>query len=218
MLTFIIFMIFIPAAFAVFTGQPLFSKDLVFRIAASEMILFVLILLTAWGTAALPRYLSMILASSALGFFVSLLYAYLKASDLAMTQLCVETLATIMFLIVILKLRTKEAVRPESRKSRIRSTVVAAFCAAALFVMLMGADLVVPFESFSHYFIDKGIELTGGRNIVNMIVVDFRGYDTLGEISVLAIAALAIYNLIQSRFSKNESQTAENQIAEQEEQ
>ena len=218
MLTFIIFMIFIPAAFAVLTGQPLFSKDLVFRIAASEMILFVLILLTAWGTAALPRYLSMILASSALGFFVSLLYAYLKASDLAMTQLCVETLATIMFLIVILKLRTKEAVRPESRKSRIRSTVVAVFCAAALFVMLMGADLVVPFESFSHYFIDKGIELTGGRNIVNMIVVDFRGYDTLGEISVLAIAALAIYNLIQSRFSKNESLTAENQIAEQEEQ
>ena len=218
MLTFIIFMIFIPAAFAVFTGQPLFSKDLVFRIAASEMILFVLILLTAWGTAALPRYLSMILASSALGFFVSLLYAYLKAPDLAMTQLCVETLATIMFLIVILKLRTKKAVRPESSKSRIRSTIVAIFCAAALFIMLMGADLVVPFESFSHYFIDKGIELTSGRNIVNMIVVDFRGYDTLGEISVLAIAALAIYNLIQSRFSKNESQTAENQIAEQEEQ
>jgi NADH:ubiquinone oxidoreductase subunit 5 (chain L)/Multisubunit Na+/H+ antiporter, MnhA subunit len=202
MLTFIIFMIFIPAAFAVLTGQPLFSKDLVFRIAASEMILFVLILLTAWGTAALPRYLSMILASSALGFFVSLLYAYLKASDLAMTQLCVETLATIMFLIVILKLRTKEAVRPESRKSRIRSTVVAVFCAAALFVMLMGADLVVPFESFSHYFIDKGIELTGGRNIVNMIVVDFRGYDTLGEISVLAIAALAIYNLFKAAFQK----------------
>ena len=218
MLTFIIFMIFIPAAFAVLTGQPLFSKDLVFRIAASEMILFVLILLTAWGTAALPRYLSMILASSALGFFVSLLYAYLKAPDLAMTQLCVETLATIMFLIVILKLRTKKAVRPESSKSRIRSTIVAIFCAAALFIMLMGADLVVPFESFSHYFIDKGIELTSGRNIVNMIVVDFRGYDTLGEISVLAIAALAIYNLIQSRFSKNESQTAENQIAEQEEQ
>jgi len=205
MLSFIVLMISIPVAFALLTGQPIFSTDLVFRLALSELILFVLIFLTAWGASALPRYLSMILASSALGFFVSLLYAYLKAPDLAMTQLCVETLSTIMFLIVILKLRHKEAVRPESNKSRLKNVIIAFFCAAALFVMLMGADLAAPFESFSHYFMDRGIELTGGRNIVNVIVVDFRGYDTLGEISVLAIAALTVYNLIQSRFSKNEA-------------
>lgn len=208
MLAFIIFMIAIPFGFALATGQPIFSKDLIFKIAASEMILFVLIVLAAWGAAVLPRYVPMILAASALGFFVSLLYAYLKAPDLAMTQLCVETLSTIMFLLVIMKLRTKEAARPESRKLRLRNICIALLCAGGLFVLLMGADLAAPFESFSHYFMDKGIELTGGRNIVNVIVTDFRGYDTLGEISVLAIAALAIYNLIQSRVKKEGGTTA----------
>ncbi|MDL2260784.1 DUF4040 domain-containing protein [Methanimicrococcus sp. OttesenSCG-928-J09] len=202
MLAFIVFMVAIPFGFALATGQPIFSKNLIFKIAASEMILFILILLAAWGASVMPRYVPMILASSALGFFVSLLYAYLKAPDLAMTQLCVETLSTIMFLLVIMKLRNKEAVRPETTKIRLRNAIIALFCAGALFVMLMGADLVAPFESFSHYFMDKGIELTGGRNIVNVIVVDFRGYDTLGEISVLAIAALAVYNLISSRDPK----------------
>jgi len=144
----------------------------------------------------------MVLAASACGFFVSLLYAHLKAPDLAMTQLCVETLSTIMFLVVITKLWNKESVRPERKAVKIRNAVIALCCSAVLFFMLTGAGLMPPFESFSHYFMDKGIELAGGHNIVNMIVVDFRGYDTLGEISVLAIAALAVYNLIQSRVPK----------------
>ncbi|WNY29266.1 Na(+)/H(+) antiporter subunit A [Methanimicrococcus stummii] len=205
MLAFIIFMVAIPLGFAFVTGQPIFSKELIFKIAASEMILFVLIVLAAWGASVLPRYVPMILASSALGFFVSLLYAYLKAPDLAMTQLCVETLSTIIFLLVIMKLRTKEAIRPETNKVRLRNALVALCCAGALFFLLMGADLFPAFESFSHYFMDKGVELTGGRNIVNVIVVDFRGYDTIGEISVLAIAALAIYNLISSRTKKGKT-------------
>jgi len=199
MVAFILFMIAIPLGFAIATGQPIFSTDLIFKIAVSEIMLFVLIVLAAWASSILPRYVPMILASSALGFFVSMLYAYLKAPDLAMTQLCVETLSTIIFLLVIMKLRTKEAVRPESKKIRNRNVLIALLCSAGLFTLLVGADLYPAFESFSHYFMDKGVELTGGKNIVNMIVTDFRGYDTIGEISVLSIAALAIYNLIHSR-------------------
>ncbi|WP_316557026.1 hydrogen gas-evolving membrane-bound hydrogenase subunit E [Methanimicrococcus hongohii] len=205
MLAFIVFMIAIPLGFAFLTGQPIFSKDFIFKLAISEMILFVLIVLAAWGASVLPRYVPMILASSALGFFVAMLYAYLKAPDLAMTQLCVETLSTIMFLLVFMKLKTKEAIRPETNRIRLRNSLVALCCAAALFFVLMGADLFPAFESFSHYFMDKGIDLTGGKNIVNVIVVDFRGYDTLGEISVLVIAALTVYNLISSRTKKEKA-------------
>ena len=192
----------IPIGLAFISGVPLFSSDLIFFLAVAEVILFFLILITAWGASFLPKYIPMILASSACGFFVSLLYAYLKAPDLAMTQLCVETLSTIMFLVVIMKLRNKEAVRPENKAAKTRNLLIALCCSFVLFMFLMGADLAAPFESFSHYFMDKGIEFTGGRNIVNVIVVDFRGYDTLGEISVLAIAALTVYNLIQSRVPK----------------
>ncbi|MDR0766883.1 MAG: DUF4040 domain-containing protein, partial [Methanosarcinales archaeon] len=201
-LAFIIFMILIPLGFALLTGQPILSGDLIFWLSASEMILFVLIILTAWGAAVLPRYISMILVTSALGFFVAMLFAYLKAPDLSMTQLGVETLTTIMFLLVIMKLRTKEAIRPETRKVRLRNATIALFAAGALFAILMGAGLYPAFESISHYFIDKSIELTGGRNMVNTILVDFRAYDTFGEISVLVIAALTVYNLISSRTKK----------------
>ena len=208
MLLFIIFMVLIPFGFALISGVPIFSRDLIFILAASEIILFVLVLITAWGASFLPKYLPMILASSACGFFVSLLYAYLKAPDLAMTQLCVETLSTIMFLVVLLKLHRKEAILPENKTAKFRNLLIALSCSFVLFLLLMGADLAAPFESFSHYFMDKGIELTGGRNIVNVIVVDFRGYDTLGEISVLGIAALTVYNLIQSRVSKKSNKNA----------
>ncbi|MCL2549406.1 MAG: DUF4040 domain-containing protein [Methanimicrococcus sp.] len=201
MLVFIIFMVLIPFGFAIVTGLPIFSAGLIYRIALLDFILFILILFAAWGASVLPKYVPMILAASACGFFVSLLYAYLKAPDLAMTQLCVETLSTIMFLVVITKLWNKESVRPERKAVKIRNAVIALCCSAVLFFMLTGAGLMSPFESISHYFMAGGYELTGGHNIVNVIVVDFRGYDTLGEISVLAIAALAVYNLIQSRVS-----------------
>jgi len=208
MLLFVVFMVLIPFGFAFISGVPIFSQNLIFILALSEIILFFLVLITAWGASFLPKYLPMILASSACGFFVSLLYAYLKAPDLAMTQLCVETLSTIMFLVVIMKLHRKEAVLPENKAAKFRNLLIALSCSFVLFILLMGADLAAPFESFSHYFMDKGIGLTGGRNIVNVIVVDFRGYDTLGEISVLAIAALTVYNLIQSRVSKKTKATA----------
>ncbi|MCL2862517.1 MAG: DUF4040 domain-containing protein [Methanimicrococcus sp.] len=207
MLVFAVFMVMLPLGFAVLSGMSIFSPALIYKIAIPELILFLLIILTAWGASFLPRYIPMILAASACGLFVALLFAYLKAPDLAMTQLCVETLTTIIFLIVIMKLWNKEAVRPERRNVKIRNALIALSCSAVLFFLLMGANLAAPFESFSHYFIDRGVELTGGRNIVNVIVVDFRGYDTLGEISVLAIAALAVYNLIQSRFATNKEDT-----------
>lgn len=203
MLAFIIFMVLIPLGFAIVMGMPVFSAGLIYKTALSEFILFILILLAAWGASFLPKYVPMVLAASACGLFVSLLYAYLKSPDLAMTQLCVETLSTIIFLVVITKLRNKESVRPERKIAKVRNVFIALGCSIVLFFLLMGADLAAPFESFSHYFIDKGVELTGGRNIVNVIVVDFRGYDTLGEISVLAIAALTVYNLIQSRLPHN---------------
>ena len=205
MLVFIICMVLIPFLFAIATGMPLFSNNVFFQGETARILLFILIIIAAWGACVLPRYINAMLVASSCGVFVSLLYAYLKAPDLAMTQLCVETLSTILFLVVLLKLRTKEAFRHEKTKGRLKNALIASGCGFILFIMLIGADLAVPFESFSHYFINNAIGLTGGKNIVNVIVVDFRGYDTFGEISVLTIAALAVYNLIKSRISPDPS-------------
>ncbi|WNY25751.1 hydrogen gas-evolving membrane-bound hydrogenase subunit E [Methanolapillus millepedarum] len=213
MLVFIIAMVLIPIVYALFTGLPIFP-NLDFAGMPSEMLVFILIILTAWGAASLPKYLSAIISLSACGFVVSLLYAYLKAPDLAMTQLCIETLSTIMFLVVIMKFKNKEAVRPEKTRAKVKNVLLAVGCAFVLFMMLAGADLIAPFETFSHYFIENGLEMTAGRNIVNVIVVDFRGYDTIGEISVICIAALAVFNLIKSRSKDKQEKTVTSTMTE----
>ncbi|MDV0446780.1 Na(+)/H(+) antiporter subunit A [Methanosarcinaceae archaeon Ag5] len=213
MLVFIIVMVLIPFAYAIISGLSIFP-NLDFAGMPSEMLVFIIIILTAWGAASLPKYLSAIISLSACGFAVSLLYAYLKAPDLAMTQLCIETLSTIMFLVVIMKFKNKEAVRPEKTKAKVKNAILAAGCALVLFLMLAGADLIAPFETFSHYFIENGLEMTAGRNIVNVIVVDFRGYDTIGEISVICIAALAVFNLIKSRSKDKQEKTVTSTMTE----
>ena len=53
------------------------------------------------------------------------------------------------------------------------------------------------YPSIASYFLEQSLRLGGGRNVVNVIVVDFRGYDTMGEITVLMIAAIGVYTLIK---------------------
>lgn len=207
MVVFIIMMLVIPIGYVLLTGQALLADNLVFTLPASQMILFVLIILTAWGAAVLPRYLSMILVASALGIFVAMLFAYFNAPDLAMTQLGVETLMTVIFLLVLMKLRTKIAIRPETSKVRFRNVCIAFLAGGSLFILLIGSSLYPGLESISHYFIDRSYELTGGKNLVNMILADFRSFDTFGEIAVLVIAALTVHNLISSRRKKETTNT-----------
>ncbi|KXS41169.1 MAG: NADH:ubiquinone oxidoreductase subunit 5 (chain L)/multisubunit Na+/H+ antiporter, MnhA subunit [Methanolobus sp. T82-4] len=171
-----------------------------FDIPPYEGILFLFMIIAGLGAALLPRYVPAIISLSGLGYLVSLLFIYLSAPDLALTQILVETLSTIIFLLAIVKIpqKFKEHVTPAVLT---RDLLIASAVALTVFVLLINATqgIVAPFESLSHYFIENSLPLAGGHNIVNVIIVDFRGYDTLGEISVLCLAAFGVYNLIHSR-------------------
>ncbi|MEA1984161.1 MAG: hydrogen gas-evolving membrane-bound hydrogenase subunit E [Euryarchaeota archaeon] len=178
----------------------LIPGNLNFDIPPYEGLTMLLMVIAAVTAALYRRYLPAIIALSAVGYMVSLIFIYLKAPDLALTQVLVETLSTIIFLLVIVKI-------PQTFRERIPKTVlvrdlcIATAVALTILVLLLNAThgIVPPFGSLSQYFIEKSLPLAGGHNIVNVIIVDFRGYDTLGEISVLCLAALGVYNLIQSR-------------------
>ncbi|MCC7577284.1 MAG: DUF4040 domain-containing protein, partial [Methanomethylovorans sp.] len=152
------------------------------------------------GAAVLPKYLPAVISLSALGYLVGLLFIYLSAPDLALTQVLVETLTTIIFLFAIVKI-------PQTFKEHIspylfmRDALISVSVASVVFILLLSATqgIIPPFESLSYYFIENVWPLAGGHNIVNVIIVDFRGYDTLGEIAVMCLAALGVYNLIHSR-------------------
>ncbi|MFB6271663.1 MAG: putative monovalent cation/H+ antiporter subunit A [Salinibacter sp.] len=136
-----------------------------------------------------------ILALSVGGYGVALLYLLFGAPDLAMTQFAVETLTLILLVIVIVHLPGIQGEEPLG--VRLRDGLVAAGC-GALLTTIMSVIVQSPLDRrLSEYLAAKSYTEAEGHNIVNVILVDFRGFDTMGEITVLTIAALGVYVLMR---------------------
>ncbi len=136
-----------------------------------------------------------IMSLSVVGLMVSLLFVRFSAPDLALTQLSVEvvTMLLLMLAMYFLPVRTKA----ESSSIRVlRDMLLALICGVGVAVM---AFLVMTGETstISQFFMDNSKSGGGGTNVVNVILVDFRGFDTFGEITVLGIAAMGIYALLK---------------------
>jgi len=112
------------------------------------------------------------------------------APDLAFTQFSVEALSVVILLAVIGHMPFR-ASDPRSSRQRTRDALIGAMF-GLMFIVVMFSVVALPFnESLSDFFRESSYPLAHGRNLVNVIIVDFRALDTLGEITVLALAALA---------------------------
>ncbi len=147
----------------------------------------------ALATAAMHRHrLVAVVALSLVGLGVVLAFAGLSAPDLALTQMAVEIVTTVLFLLVLYFLPQRTAVRASLRRRGLDAGLslgVGAVAAVLAWEMLNqngGSGL-------SDYFRAQSLPASGAENVVNAILVDFRGFDTLGEITVLAVAATATY-------------------------
>jgi multicomponent K+:H+ antiporter subunit A len=141
------------------------------------------------------RLLTLIL-TSIVGLGVSLVFIQFSAPDLALTQISVEVVTTILLLLA-LNLLPQTTPRETSGPGRVRDGLLAGAAglgAGALAFMVMTRDL----QSISDYHLAQSKPGGGGTNVVNVILVDFRGFDTFGEIIVLGTAALTIYALLDS--------------------
>jgi multicomponent Na+:H+ antiporter subunit A len=142
-------------------------------------------------------------ALGAVGYAVALLYVLFSAPDLAMTQFAIETLTVILFVLVLYRL--PRFARLTSQRQRSRDALVA-LAAGGLMTLLVLVATAVPLQSLlSPFFAESSLPLAKGRNIVNVILVDFRGIDTLGEITVLAVAAIGVYALLKLRLGTEEN-------------
>jgi len=136
-----------------------------------------------------------ILALSVGGYGVALIYLLFGAPDLAMTQFAVETLTLILLVIVIVHLPGIQGEEPIG--IRVRDGIVAAGC-GVLLTAIMSVIIKAPLDlRVSDYLAKNSYTEAQGHNIVNVILVDFRGLDTMGEITVLTIAALGVYILMR---------------------
>lgn len=136
-----------------------------------------------------------IISLSVIGLVVILAFERFSAPDLALTQLSVEVV-TLLLLLLALNVLPEEAPLERGHLRSARDFVLAVLAGGGT-AGIVWSILTRPHESTSAYHLKNSISGGGGANVVNVTLVDFRGFDTMGEISVLGIAALAIYGLFQ---------------------
>ena len=129
------------------------------------------------------------------GLVTSLSFVSLSAPDLALTQLSVEVVSTVLLLMGLALLPQQSP--KESTRWRRASHAGLALAGGAAMAWVAWILLTRDHESISWYFLEKSMPVGGGTNVVNVILVDFRGYDTFGEITVLGIAAVGVFALME---------------------
>ena len=141
--------------------------------------------------------LAAVAAMGVVGYGIALLYVLFNAPDLAMTQFAIETLTVILFVLVLYRLpRFVTLSRPWART---RDAFVAGSVGILMFLFALTVTAVPTGTPLTDYFADTSYTIAKGRNVVNVILVDFRGLDTMVEITVLAVAAIGVYTLIQAK-------------------
>ena len=128
------------------------------------------------------------------GMLVALAFARFSAPDLALTQLVVEVVTIILLMLALFYLPSRTPSESSSLRG-LRDFVVAGGC-GVMVALLVYVVLTRPYAGLAPFFLANSVSGGGGTNVVNVILVDFRGFDTLGEITVLAIAAVGILAML----------------------
>ncbi len=193
----LIFIIILVGGTLLFDQGFLFDPSQDAPVSIYELALLLAMVILAITVLAARNRLTSILAVGALGYMVAFFFVLFRAPDLALTQLVVETVTTVLFLLCFYHL-------PKMKKDNSAWRVKATNGTIALGVGLVMTLLALSvngsnfFPSIS-WFYENAYELAGARNIVNAILVDFRGVDTMLEILVLTMAGLGVYTLIKLR-------------------
>ncbi|WP_040727163.1 monovalent cation/H+ antiporter subunit A [Thiomicrorhabdus sp. Kp2] len=160
-------------------------------VVATLMLILASIMTAIWHR---KRIVSLVVIG-VVGLVVSLAFIKFSAPDLALTQISVEVVTIILLLLALYFLPQKTPKEiGQSRLWRDAGLAVLSGVGVTLFTMMV---LSREFEPISYYFLNNSVPGGGGTNVVNVILVDFRGFDTLGEIVVLALAGLGIYAMLQ---------------------
>lgn len=169
-----------------FTLTPFYISGLVAIIICS----------TLYATITQSR-IATIIGMGVTGYGISLIYLYYSAVDLAITQILVETLIVVMFVLVLQRLPRFAIL--SSRLTRVRDLIIALSFGSVMAVLALQALHVDFNHPVSDLMVKNSFLYAHGKNVVNVILVDFRALDTLGEVTVLVIAAMGVFVLLKTK-------------------
>ena len=139
--------------------------------------------------------LVLIILSSGIGFMMTALYVTFRAPDLAMTQFVIESISTIIFLVAFILL-TDKTKHVEKQPFKLTNAIIATLSGISFIIIGLVAYAYKHPSEISQFYFDN-VVASGGGNIVNVIIVDFRGFDTLFEVTVMTMVALIIYAMFK---------------------
>jgi len=148
--------------------------------------------------------LTAVVGMSVVGFAICLMFVFYGAPDLAMTQFTIDTLTVVLFAFVLFNLPPFLKFPTRNKAIITRDAVVALVFGGILSMIAIKVLQVPTSKEVSNFYGENAYLLAKGKNVVNVILVDFRGFDTMFEIVVLGIAALGVYSLIKLRLKPSE--------------
>lgn len=180
--------------------ELIFSLDL--SLTFYEISISLIIVIATFVVITSESRLKSIIALGVVGFTVGIIFIIHSAPDLALTTFAIETLTVILFVLVLYKL--PKFLQFSKAGSKVRDFIIASCVGIFMTLMVLYVTSVESSSELKKYFTDTSVPGGKGRNVVNVILVDFRAIDTLGEITVLGIAALGVYALLKLRLDDKE--------------
>ncbi|KGX93550.1 cation:proton antiporter [Pontibacillus halophilus JSM 076056 = DSM 19796] len=174
------------------------------EITLPELFIVAMMIFAAVATIFTNNRIAAILILGVVGYGLAILFVMYRAPDLALTQLIIETVTVALFLLVFMHLPELRK-RTESVGTKLTNAIISIGFGAMITLVGISSFNSKWFDPISDYFLETSKELGGGKNVVNVILVDMRGLDTLFEIAVLGIAALAIFGLVKIRRNDKEA-------------
>lgn len=192
-------LVFVYVDYDLFPSEWLFKAEL--RIVRMYEFLPVMMILAGVVTVMFDKSrLTMLAALSLVGYGIALFYAMFSAPDVSMTQFLVETITLLIFTIVLHRL-PKHLSFPKEHK-RITSLCIAVAFGITITFILASLQGYEPHSAMKQFYITKTGPEGKGENVVNVMLVDFRAFDTFGEMVVLCMTALGVMTLIKMKSSK----------------
>ncbi|WP_424767782.1 Na+/H+ antiporter subunit A [Paenibacillus sp. sgz302251] len=171
------------------------------------VIIFALVVSVIAVPFARTRLMAIILTGTA-GYMVTLFFVIFRAPDLALTQMIVETVSVTLFLLCFYHLPDLKR-EVTALRFRLSNFIISVAVGAVMTIIALSASSSRSFESISTFFLKESYNSAGGNNVVNVILVDFRGFDTLFEIVVLGIASYGIYAMIRLQVKESDDSQAQ---------
>ena len=175
-------------------------KEITLYELGTVFIMAVAILLAVFSTSRLVAVASM----GVVGFAICLIFLFYSAPDLAMTQFSIDTLTVILFVLVLYNLPTY--LNLSETKDRVRDGILALVFGGLISTLALEVLQEPVNRETTEFYAENAYTLAHGKNVVNVILVDFRGFDTMVEITVLTIAALGVFSLLKLRLKSSEKE------------